>query len=180
MPTVKEIALKPKKAHLAARLITIIGFDVMVCFFAIPALLEEGKYIGVAFCAFFFLLLSCELLNDLFFKPVSAQMNDDEITFQYLTKSYNVRIDQLVGYSSTVLNTRMFDYNGILFYLKDGRKIELSEFNIKTIQPVGEYLKQQSVVAYFGKERSHMSCFPVKYEYDFKINEHISHKIKHL
>lgn len=175
-----EFTVNPKKVHLTARLIFITGFDVMICFFAIPALFEEGKYIGVAFSAFFFLLLSWELLTGLFFKPVSALMNDAEITFQYLTKSHVVRIDQLAGYSDTIFYTKMFDYNGIMFYLKDGRKIELSEFNIKTIQPLCAYLKEQSAIPYLGTEMSHMSCFPFKYKYRPASKDYINHKISVL
>ncbi|MGV8877983.1 MAG: hypothetical protein ACOH2A_03025 [Sphingobacteriaceae bacterium] len=174
---IADFNVKPKKWYLAARLIGIGGFDVVICFFAIPALLEEGKFIGVAFSAFFFVLLSWELLTGLFLKPVSAKINDAEITFQYLTRRVEVRIDQLAGYSDTVFQTKMFDYNGLLFYLKDGRKIELSEVNIKSIGPVDNWLKQQRIITHFGEERSHMSCFLVKYKYSLETKDQVNHKI---
>lgn len=169
-----EFTVKPKKVHLTARLIFITGFDVMICFFAIPALLEEGKYIGVAFSAFFFLLLSWELLTGLFLKPVSANIKANEITVNYLTHSISLNTDLIASYSETVFYTRMFNYDGILFYLKDGRKLELSELNIKTMQPVCAYLKEQSVFPYLGTERSHMSCFPFKYKYRLESKDCIT------
>lgn len=169
-----EFTVKPKKLHLTARLIGIAGFDMVICFFAIPALLEEGKFIGVSFSAFFFLLLSWELLTGLFLKPVSARMNDAEITFQYLTGRVVVNGDQLAGYSDTIFYTKVFNYDGILFYLKDGRKIELSEFNVKTMQHIRNFLKQQSTVSCFGTESSHMSCFPFKYKYALETKEYFT------
>ena len=57
------------------------------------------------------------------------------------------------------------NYPGIILYLKNNTKIELSEFNLESLDPLIEYLKREQI-KWYGDETSWFPFRPFRFRFD--------------
>lgn len=160
------IHIKPKKWNLLFRCIGLI----LILFFSSLALIMfflSSDFVGFAFCLFLTLLLFLELSVGLFFRPVSVSINQGIWSYRYYAGNMKLfQSQEIVGYSLSIFGRRGHPpVNGVILYFKSGKKLEFTEINLTSIDPIIEYLKKYEDVQFFGSEKSHASFLPAKYMY---------------
>ena len=130
----------------------------------------ESHIFLLIFFICFVIVLVLFLVIGLFFRPISVGIDtiNNLIFIKYLgAKTRQIQPTDIKGYSTTLLWSQGKNYEGLLLYLSDNSKIELTDFNIKTYVPVQEYLVT-SQVTYYGHEQSWFPFRPFRYKYQNK------------
>ena len=131
---------------------------------------EKSNIFILIFFIFFIIGLILFLVVGLFFRPIGVGIDtiNNILFIKYLGgKTKEIRTNDIKGYSTTLLWTKVKSYEGLLLYLTDNSKIELSEFNIKTYVPLQEYLITAQV-KYYGPEPSWFPFRPFRYRFQNK------------
>jgi hypothetical protein len=166
IPTIKKmnLTLAPRLSSLVLRLAYLI-FLVAFTPFAIVGLHNEGKdyaiifFIGIAF------LFIPELFIKLFLRPVSALLEENQLLVKYYHGSQKcIALNEIEGYSITEEQTTSGMKKGAILYLKNGKRINFTEVNIKDITPLINYLNAKSLRNY-GMEKI-SPWYSSKYKYD--------------
>jgi len=135
--------------------------------FGIIGMLREGKGYGVFFFIAGLIVLLPELYVKLLMKPVSAVILDTHIIVKYYWGDIRqVYLDEITGYSATEEQTNYGKRKGVLLYLKDGKRVDFTEINIKDSVPLKSYLNTNNVPCY-GSEKLG-AWYSSKYRYDTK------------
>ncbi len=114
------------------------------------------------------ILMASFIFIGLLLKPITLTFGNSEgqfYTYSVLSGSNTYSISDLKGYSRTKLWTRTKDYPGILLYLKDNSKVELTEFNLQSLKPFVKFLNDGNV-NYFGVETSWFPIRPIHFRFD--------------
>lgn len=103
-------------------------------------------------------------------KPISLKVNQNErqfYTYSILSGNSKYSIYDIKGYSQTRRRTqaKVKVYSGIILYLKDNSKVELTEFNLKSLTPFMKFLQDENVNC-FGEETSWFPIRPIRFRYD--------------
>jgi hypothetical protein len=112
-------------------------------------------WLGLALTTIFPLYLLCTLLGVLW---VSISHDNSKIRFHYLYKTIESSASGIDGYYRTTNKTKVSSYQGLLVKLKSGKVIEISEYNLKSIKEVGNFLQTNKVPLRGDKS----SWFPLK------------------
>jgi hypothetical protein len=80
------------------------------------------------------------------------------ISVKYFLRTEIFNIEDIEGYVVTYFKTRWKEYEGIILKLKNGRSVELSEYNLESLYDFNQYLIKNGVVD-LGKKKS---WFPFK------------------
>ncbi len=116
----------------------------------------------------FVIIMASFLFVGLLLKPISLTFCNDERQFypkSILSRDRKYSINDIKGFSKTKLWAKTNEYPGILLYLKNNSKIELTEFNLKCLKPFEKFLNDQNV-NYFGEETSLFPFRPINFRYD--------------
>ena len=116
----------------------------------------------------FVILIASFLFLGLLIKPTTLTFSNNErqfYTFSILSGNTTYSISDIKGFSKTKLWTRAKDYPGILLYLKDNSKVELTEFNLQSLTPFMKFLHDENV-NFFGEETSWFPFRPIRFRYD--------------
>ncbi len=116
----------------------------------------------------FVILMASFLFLGLLIKPTTLTFSNNErhfSTFSLLSGNTTYSISDIKGFSKTKLWTRAKDYPGILLYLKDNSKVELTEFNLQSLTPFMKFLHDENV-NFFGEETSWFPFRPIRFRYD--------------
>jgi hypothetical protein len=76
---------------------------------------------------------------------VRISAHEGKIHVHYLFKSVEAYSNDIEGYYRTFHNTRVKHYNGLLIKLKSGKVVEVSEYNLKSIDDVVDFLKDYKI-----------------------------------
>lgn len=78
---------------------------------------------------------------------MSVKVFDDEsgMRFQYLLRSKEVRYKDIEGYYKTIFRTKVARYDGLLIKLKSGETIEVTEYNLKSIEDIAACLDKSQI-----------------------------------
>ena len=129
----------------------------------------DGLQIGLLiFFLTFVIVLGLFISIGLLFRPIYVTSDNDTKTIQIKTIVYGVKtisFADINGYSATKLWTRFKNYSGITLYLQDGSKIELTEFNLESLDNFKKLLRTQ-LLKYYGDENSWFPFRPLTYRYD--------------
>jgi hypothetical protein len=131
---------------------------------------EKSDIFILIFFICFIMVLILFLVVGLFFRPIGVGIDtiNNVLFIKYLGgKTKEIRTNDIKGYSTTLLWTKVKNYEGLLLYLADNSKIELSDFNIKTYVPVQKYLITAQV-KYYGPEQSWFPFRPFRYRFQKK------------
>lgn len=129
----------------------------------------DGLQIGLLiFFSIFVIVLGLFLFVGLLYRPICVTA--DHETGQVVTRtiihgSKTILKSDIRGYSLTQLWTRFKDYPGIILYLNDNSKIELTEFNLEPLDTFKDFLKAQQI-KYLGNEKSWFPFRPFKFRFD--------------
>lgn len=129
----------------------------------------DGLQFGLLlFFLVFVTILFLFLFLGLFNRPISltADSYTGRVTARTILRgSKTVSLNDIRGYSSTLLRTKIKSYQGVLLYLQDDKKIELTEFNLESLDSFREFLNSQKIKC-FGNEISWFPFRPVKFRFD--------------
>ncbi len=123
----------------------------------------------LAVMTFYIILLSFVVVG-LLMKPISLKVNQNKrqfYTYSILSGNSKYSIYDIKGYSQTRLRTqaKVKVYSGIILYLKDNSKVELTEFNLQSLTPFMKFLQDENVNC-FGEETSWFPFRPIRFRYD--------------
>lgn len=116
----------------------------------------------------FYIILVSFLFVGLLIKPISLTVNQNVrqfYTYSILSGNSNYSINDIKGFSETRLRTNAKVYSGIILYLKDNSKVELTEFNLQSLTPFMKFLHDENV-NFFGEETSWFPFRPIRFRYD--------------
>ena len=116
----------------------------------------------------FVILIASFLFVGLLLKPIAFSFNNIErqfYTYSILLGNNKYSINDLKGFSKTKLWTKAKDYPGILLYLKDNSKVELTEFNLQSLKPFLKLLNDEKI-QYYGEETSWFPFRPIRFRFD--------------
>ena len=102
---------------------------------------------------FFLLIWVC--IQQLRYLPVSVMVDTDEQTLEVaycLASTQVLNAKQISSYATTTIQSKSGSYKGLLLTDASGRRILISEFSIKEIDPVVAFLEHEHV-AYSGEEQ---------------------------
>lgn len=160
------IHIKSKKWNLLFRcigviLILISSPLVLIMFF------KNRDFVGFGFCLFLTLLFLMELSTGLFFRPVCVSISQGSLSYKYYTGNMKlIQFQEIIGYSLSIFGRKgHLPANGVILYLKGGKKLEFTEINLSSINPIIDSLKENDNIQFFGSEKSHASFLPAKYKY---------------
>ena len=83
---------------------------------------------------FLFSILSLVMFIQLIFLPagVSFETTSNQMTIRFLLlTSKTLSLDEIETYATTSIYTKSSQYEGLLLHLKNGKKLLLSDFNLK-------------------------------------------------
>jgi hypothetical protein len=104
-------------------------------------------------CIAIFLLLIVIIFIQLLFLPTSFAINDSEIIIKYLLlRSKYLQLEDIDSYATTLIFTRNSEYKGVLVHLMNGKRILLSDFNLKDYSSILTFL-ETSNVKFNGQEK---------------------------
>lgn len=132
---------------------------------------RQMDWLHIGLLIFFLILvvvLGLFMAIGLLFKPVYVTADNETKTIQIKTIAFGVKTisyADINGYSATKLLTRFKNYSGIILYLQDGSKIELTEFNLESLDSFKKLLRTQ-MIKYYGDEKSCFPFRPITYRYD--------------
>jgi len=129
---------------------------------------EIFKLLLLVFFLAFIGIIASFVVVGLLSKPITLTFGHYEgqfSTHSVLSGSTKYSVDDLKGFSKTKLWTSAKDYPGILLYLKDDSKIELTELNLQSLKPFVKFLNDAHV-QYFGDETSWFPIRPMRFRYD--------------
>ena len=95
-----------------------------------------------------FLVGSLVMFVQLRFLPraVIIDNNSKKLELKYVFQpTIAIGIERIDSYSSTNICTKSDNYKGLLLYLIDGKKILLSDFNLKDYSPIVKFLDDMNV-----------------------------------
>ena len=130
--------------------------------------IETFHLLLLIFFLTFVILMASFLFVGLLLKPITLTFNNNErqfYTYSILSGNSNYSINDLKGFSKTKLWTKANDYPGILLYFKDNSKVELTEFNLKSLKPFVKFLNDENM-NYFGEETSWFPFRPIHFRFD--------------
>ena len=140
-------------------------FMVIADYFVITEYLEKGYYWGIFFPLFLTLLLGSEVFYQSFFFPISLRLKEKDVQLAYLTgKVLTFDLDEIRGYSLTQNLPPGRPFKGVLLYLKNQRRIEFTDVNLKEVVSISDYLRLHNI-PFLGEEKSHFTIFVHKYKY---------------
>ena len=84
---------------------------------------------------------------------VRLSIDDLKIHFHYLHTSVKIHSSDIDGYFKTIHRTRIKSYSGLLIRLKTGKVLEVSEYNVKSIEGIKGFL-QTYKIPYRGEKSS--------------------------
>ncbi|MBP6755988.1 MAG: hypothetical protein KA210_07560 [Bacteroidia bacterium] len=128
------------------------------------------QIILIFFFLFFLLFILISVLLSLLSKSITTKFNNHTskfVTYSILKGENEYSISQLRGYSKTKLWTKFKDFPGIILYLEDDSKIELTEYNLQSLKPFLNFLNNNNV-NFFGEEKSWFPFKSIHYQYDKK------------
>ena len=102
-----------------------------------------------------FLIFNIVIFIQLLGLPIGVSVDTSlkQITIKFLfLGSKFVELGDIDSYSTTSIFTKSSEYPGILIYLTAGKKILLSDFNLKDYTPVLRFLEESNVKS-LGKEK---------------------------
>lgn len=108
------------------------------------------------------------LFVGLLMKPISLTVNQNErqfYTYSILSGNCKYSINDIKGFSETRLRAKAKVYSGIILYLKDNSKVELTEFNLQSLTQFMKFLHDENVNC-FGEETSWFPFRPIRFRYD--------------
>lgn len=114
------------------------------------------QIILIFFILFFLLFILISVLLSLLSKSITTKFNNQTcnfVSYSILKGENEYSIRQLRGYSKTNLWTKFKDFPGIILYLEDDSKIELTEYNLQSLTPFLNFLNNNNV-KFFGEEKS--------------------------
>lgn len=114
---------------------------------------ELGFYFGLAFYSLFPLYLVWTLLGVMW---VKVNLVKSEIHFIYLFRIVKIKIALIDGYYKTTAATKLSTFEGFLFKFGNGKVIEVSGYNVKSISKLQLVLNEYKVPMFGFKE----SWFP--------------------
>lgn len=122
-----------------------------------------------AVMTFYIILLSFVVVG-LLMKPISLKVNQNELqfyTYSIVSGNSKYSIYDVKGFSQTRRRTqaKVKVYSGIILYLKDNSKVELTEFNLQSLTPFMKFLQDENVNC-FGEETSWFPFRPIRFRYD--------------
>lgn len=130
--------------------------------------LENFHLLSLFTVMIFYIILVSFLFVGLLMKPISLKVNQNErqfYTYSILSGNCKYSINDLKGFSETRLRTQAKVYSGIILYLKDNSKVELTEFNLQSLTPFMKFLHDENVNC-FGEETSWFPFRPIRFRYD--------------
>jgi hypothetical protein len=111
------------------------------------------------FC--FAILMTLQLL----FLPKGVNIDEGNrlitLTF-FVSRPFTITPDDVANFSSILVHTKSTNYEGILLYLKNGKKYLLGDFNLKDYKPIRSFLEDYNVF-YVGYEKFNFITYFVKY-----------------
>lgn len=160
-----ETLIKPNLSFSLRVIFLIIFAAIFICCVNAFRKVEEAHY-ALVFTLILFPLCLSELVKGIFFVPASLTISYDTLYIHYwLSGDQTIAPTDISGYSITAFKTKVKDYEGIIIYLKNGKPVELSKYNLKTIKPVIQYFSEKKDIPFLGNERSHISVISGKYAY---------------
>ena len=132
--------------------------------------LENFHLLSLFTFMIFYIILVSFLFVGLLMKPISLKVNQNErqfYTYSILSGNCKYSINDIKGFSETRLRTqaKVKVYSGIILYLKDNSKVELTEFNLQSLTPFMKFLHDENVNC-FGEETSWFPFRPIRFRYD--------------
>ena len=132
--------------------------------------LENFHLLSLFTVMIFYIILVSFLFVGLLMKPISLKINQNErqfYTYSILSGNSIYSIYDIKGYSQTRRRTqaKVKVYSGIILYLKDNSKVELTEFNLQSLTPFMKFLHDENVNC-FGEETSWFPFRPICFRYD--------------
>jgi hypothetical protein len=128
------------------------------------------QIIIIFFILFFLLFILISVLLSLLSKSITTKFNNQTssfVSYSILKGENEYSIRQLKGYSKTNLWTKFKDFPGIILYLEDDSKIELTEYNLQSLTPFLNFLNNNNV-KFFGEEKSWFPFNSIHYKFDIK------------
>jgi hypothetical protein len=95
-----------------------------------------------------FSIFNAVIFVQLLFLPILVIIDSDlkELEIKYLLLgSKVVKVENIDSYSLTVITTKSDSYKGLLLYLTDGKKILLSDFNLKDYTSIESFLNESGI-----------------------------------
>lgn len=156
--------LEPRKTNLFLRLAILI-FLLGLAPFAIVGLHKEGKDYAIFFFVGILILLVPELYINLFLRPVSAILEENQLVvkFYHGTLKY-LSLGEMEGFSTTEEKINYRKKKGVLLYLKNGEHLAFTEINLKEVSPLTNYLTIKKIENH-GSEKLR-PWFSSKYKYN--------------
>ena len=113
----------------------------MLCFYALFFQWEKGvsSFLGMIFVCSIMAAFTYGSLHPLLLRSKNYTIGDDDIKVKNILTRQRTAIpkSELKGFSTSKKSYRLFSFNLVLLYLRDGKKIELMQFsywNFKHIQ----------------------------------------------
>ncbi len=128
------------------------------------------QIILLIFFLLFLVFILISLLVSLLFKSITIKYTNDASklhSYSILKGENEYSINKLRGYSKTKLWTKFKDFSGIILYLEDYSKVELTEYNLESLTPFLNILNNNNV-NFYGEEKSWFPFKPIHYQYDKK------------
>jgi hypothetical protein len=124
---------------------------------------NSNGHLPPIFLISFLLVLGIYMLLNLIYIPIGISINKElnQFHIKYPFTNIQFSVDEINGYTTTIVITKSSRDDGVLIHLKNGKEILLSDHNLKDYKPILEYL-QQSKVPYLGKERYRLKSLITK------------------
>lgn len=89
---------------------------------------------------------------------VTVSEDNSIVRFHYLYKTIEISPLDIDGYYTTINKTKISNYKGLLIKLKHDRAVEITEYNLKSIHSINDFLRKNKIP--LRGEKS--SWFPLK------------------
>lgn len=163
-----SIVIRPNKT---AIIYTLIVGLLIVCLYPVMWIREihAGPIVvwGFRFILSYFLFEIIVMLT----KPIGLSYHGGSLEAKYLLSKYQFLLSGVNGYSTLQYSTRYGLKNSIVFYLNNGKTVEINEVMMERIAPLQEMV-EQSEIQFYGSERSYFfTSYPFrKYHQTSSVN----------
>ena len=99
-------------------------------------------YVGLPF--FLIFLIAC-ILSLLAVYKIEVDTQKNSIIIRKALKTFSISAQDIEGYYLSSFRNKWKEYEGIFLKLRNGKTIELSEYNLETLYDFNQYLVQQGI-----------------------------------
>lgn len=139
------------KANLVTHFIRLLSLACVIGLLYIPiSRAISGHYPeGIEGVFYFFILLFLSVFICLVFSLlgvyfIEINCSTKIITLKKAFKKHTIQVSEIEGYYLTKTSTRFRAYQGIILQLRNGKKIELLEYNLASLFEFNQYLIEQN------------------------------------